>query len=184
MAAPPDDIPRREALPQGKRTANRVPQAERPKLERRGSNAHAASVRASEVSGMNIQNGEGKNVGEINDLVIDANNGRIRYAAVTYGGFLGVGNKMFAVPWEAFECRQDPNNPDQRTLVLNVTQEQLEGSQGFDEDNWPDFANAEFTQDLDRRYRIERRQQRRQARDIDVEVDRNGIDVDVDPDQE
>ncbi len=47
-------------------------------------------VRASKMIGTNVQNPEGKNVGQINDFVIDADTGRIRYAAVTYGGFLGM----------------------------------------------------------------------------------------------
>jgi hypothetical protein len=131
------------------------------------------------VIGKNIQNEQGKSVGEINDLVLDVNNGQIRYAAVTYGGFLGLGDKMFAVPWEAFQCRQDADDPDEYLVVLNVTQEQLEGSAGFDEDHWPNFADSEFTNELDTRYRVERRQARRQNRDLDVDVNRNGVDVDV-----
>jgi sporulation protein YlmC with PRC-barrel domain len=141
----------------------------------------AGTVRASQLIGTNIQNSQGESVGEINDLVLDSKTGKIRFVAVTYGGFLGVGNKMFAVPFEAFQAKHDPddpNDPDDYVLVLNVTQQQLEGAQGFDEDHWPNFASRTFTEDLDRRYRIERRTGR--ADDVDVNVDRNGVDVDVD----
>ncbi len=136
------------------------------------------TVRASQLIGMNIQDEQGKSLGEINDFVLDANSGKIRYAAVTYGGFLGVGDKMFAVPWAAFHCRQNPDDRDDYVLVLNVTQQQLEGAQGFDQDHWPNFADREFTGDLHRRYRTE--QQRTSDRDIGVDVDRKGVNVDVD----
>ncbi|MEX2113409.1 MAG: PRC-barrel domain-containing protein [Pirellulales bacterium] len=138
------------------------------------------TIRASQLIGMNIENSKGESVGEINDLVLDANSGKVRYAAVTYGGFLGVGNKMFAVPFEAFRCERDlndPNDPDDYVLVLDVTQQQLEGAEGFDKDHWPNFANRSFTTDLDKRYRIERRTG---DRDIDVDVNRDGVDVNVD----
>lgn len=113
-----------------------------------------SNVRASKLTGMNIQNSQGKSVGAINDLVIDVSSGKIRYAAVTYGGFLGIGNKMFAVPFEAFKFQRDQGGDT--VLVLNVTQQQLEGAVGFDENNWPDFANQTFTMELDKRYGVDR----------------------------
>lgn len=140
-------------------------------------------IRASELIGINIQNSQGESVGEINDIVIDAKHGKIRYAAVTYGGFLGVGDKMFAVPFEAFQCQRDPDDADDYVMVLNVTQQQLEGDKGFDQDNWPDFADRTFTNQVDKRYRIDRNLKRRDGR-VDVDVNRNGVDVDVDSDRD
>src|SRR3954470_6270786 len=68
-----------------------------------------ATIRASQLMGQNLKNSNGDSVGEIKDLVIDSS-GKIRYAAVTYGGFLGLGSKLFAVPFEAFHVSHDPNN--------------------------------------------------------------------------
>jgi sporulation protein YlmC with PRC-barrel domain len=113
-------------------------------------------LRASKMIGMTISNPSGKNVGKVSDLVLDAETGKIRYAAVTYGGFLGIGDKLFAVPYEAFVCKADPNDPKTRSLVLDVTQKQLEGTEGFDENNWPDFADQKFLSDLDTRYNVKR----------------------------
>jgi hypothetical protein len=116
------------------------------------------TVRASQIIGQNLKNSNGDSVGEVNDLVLDSS-GKVRYAAVTYGGFLGVGTKMFAVPFEAFKVRQNPNDPNDRgdyVLTLDVTKEQLDGAQGFDNDHWPDFADTKITQDLDRRYKVDR----------------------------
>lgn len=155
-------------------------------------NMQGKTVRASEVIGMNIYNPQGEDVAEVNDVVLDPNTGKVRYAAVTYGGFLGIGDEMFAVPWEAFQCTQDPDNPEDHRLTLDVTKEQLEGAQGFNQDNWPNFADPNFTSDLDRRYRVSRNRDQNRGRlnrnglntdrdrNVDVNVDRNGVDVDVD----
>jgi sporulation protein YlmC with PRC-barrel domain len=114
-------------------------------VQKLDSKTSGAVVRASQIIGANIQTPAGEGVGEVNDLVLDATNGQIRYAAVTYGGFLGVGNKLFAVPWQAFECQHDPDDPDEYHVVLDVTEQQLEGAQGFDQDHWPNFADRQFT---------------------------------------
>ena len=125
-----------------------------------------ATIRASQLIGQDLKNSKGENVGEINDLVIDAS-GKVRYAAVKYGGILGVGSKLFAVPFEAFHVRQDPddpNDPDDYVLTLDVTKEQLDGAQGFEDDQWPNFADTKFTQELDRRYKVDRSQIRTRPR--------------------
>jgi len=114
------------------------------------------NIRVSQLQGMNLQNLQGKSVGEIKDLVIDAQTGRVRYVAVTYGGFLGVGDKMFAVPFEAIKYQRDPDDANDFIAVLNVTQQQLKGAVGFDQEHWPNFADTQFTRDLDKRYRIDR----------------------------
>jgi len=127
------------------------------------SKTRGANIRVSQLMGYNIQNSQGESVGEIQDIVIDGKSGKIRYAAVTYGGFLGMGNKLFAVPFEAFKVQVDPDevgdddvDSDDYVLVLNVTQQQLEGQQGFDEDNWPNMADKQWARDLDKRYGVNR----------------------------
>jgi sporulation protein YlmC with PRC-barrel domain len=124
-----------------------------------------ATIRASQLIGQNLKNSKGDSVGEIKDLVIDAS-GKVRYAAVTYGGVLGIGSKLFAVPFEAFRVRHDPNDPNDPNdyaLTLDVTKDQLDGAQGFDNDRWPDFADTKFTQELDRRYNVNRQAERSQT---------------------
>jgi sporulation protein YlmC with PRC-barrel domain len=116
-----------------------------------------SAVRASKLIGMNIQNPQGKELGEVEDIVLDLGSGKVRYAAVTYGGFLGLGDKLFAVPFEAFQVTTSADDADEIVLVLDIKQQQLEGAQGFDQDNWPDFADRKFQQDLAKRYKIEQR---------------------------
>jgi len=132
-----------------------------------------SSVRASQLMGANIQNPQGESVGEVNDVVLNGVTGKMQYAAVTYGGAFGIGNKMFAVPWEAFKCVQDPDDANEYYLVLNVTQATLDGAEGFDEEHWPNFGDQAFTRELDKRYGVKR------ATGVNVDVDKSGVDVDV-----
>jgi sporulation protein YlmC with PRC-barrel domain len=104
-------------------------------------------VRASELIGLNVQNHADEAVGEINDIVIDPNDGRVRYIALSAGGVLGVGDELFAIPWTAFECRKVG---DEHKVVLNVDKETLQNAKGFNQDNWPDMANERWQMENDR----------------------------------
>lgn len=122
-----------------------------------------ANIRVSQLMGLNLQNSRGESVGEIKDIVLDSKSGKVNYAVVTYGGFLGMGNKLFAVPFEAFKVQVDPDevgdddiDSDDYVMVLDVTQQQLEGQRGFDEDNWPNMADKQWAADLDKRYNVNR----------------------------
>lgn len=166
------------AAPLAAQNKNTRAQGDRAAAGQLDSKTRGANIRVSQLTGMNIQNPQGESVGEINDLVLDASTGKVHYAAVTYGGFLGIGNKMFAVPFEAFKVQHKANDSDETVLVLDVTPEQLEGSVGFDENNWPDFADKEYTAEIYKRYKIERIIRDRRDR-VDVDVNRDGVDVDV-----
>jgi hypothetical protein len=84
------------------------------------------------INGDKVINMTGEHLGKIEDLMIDLENGRVAYAVLSFGGFLGLGNKLFAVPWEALSVR-----PHEHAFVLNVSKEILEKAGGFDKDNWP-----------------------------------------------
>lgn len=111
-----------------------------------------SATRVSQVIGMNAYNEEGKNVGTVKDIVIDAQSGKVRYAALSVGGFLGINDKMFAIPWTAFEVRPREGDPKEHLLVLNVTKAQLEKAPGFHEETWPNFGDAAYTKSLDDYY--------------------------------
>lgn len=104
-------------------------------------------IRASELIGTNVQNAADETVGEINDIVIDPNDGRVRYVALSVGGFLGVADQLFAIPWMAFECRRDG---DTHIVVLNVDKETLQKAKGFNQESWPDMANPQWQTENDR----------------------------------
>ncbi|MGD9632750.1 MAG: PRC-barrel domain-containing protein [Pirellulales bacterium] len=106
-------------------------------------------VRASELIGLNVKNNADETVGEINDIVIDPNDGRVRYVALSVGGFLGIADQLFAIPWASFECRREG---DQHVVVLNVDKETLKKAKGFNEEHWPDMANPQWQTENDRFY--------------------------------
>ena len=109
--------------------------------------------RASEIIGLNVMTPNNEDtIGKVDDLVLDANNGTIRYAAVSVGGFLGIGDKMVAVPWKAFDCKKDEDGNSY--LSLNTTKEKLEKAPGFDQNNWPDFASQTWSRENDRHYGV------------------------------
>jgi len=138
-------------------------------------------IRASKLTGMKLQNSKGESVGQINDLVVNPATQRIQYVAVTYGGFLGMGDKLFAVPMHAIQVKADPENKGQVILVLDVTKEQMKGAEGFDEAHWPDFSNDAFAGEIHKRYGVLEQLNRDRVRDgrVEVRFDRTGAAVDA-----
>jgi len=94
---------------------------------------------ASSIANDSVCNPQGEKLGDIKDVMIDVRSGRIAYAVLSFGGFLGIGDKLFAIPWSMLTV-----DASRKELILNVTKEQLEKAEGFDKDNWPDFADTSF----------------------------------------
>src|SRR6202161_4019535 len=78
------------------------------------------------VIGSNVVNAQNEDLGKIEDLVLDAGAGRIAYAVLSFGGFLGMGEKYFAIPWNACHFNLKENR-----VVLNVDKKLLENAPGF-----------------------------------------------------
>ena len=93
----------------------------------------------STLTGTTVVNPTGTTLGDIKDLMIDVPNGRVSYAVLDFGGFLGIGDKLFAVPLEAFTA-----NPKNETLVLDIDKKRLETAPGFDKNNWPQTADDSY----------------------------------------
>lgn len=106
-------------------------------------------IRANQIAGMKVVNASGEDLGKIEDVVVDIGNGQVRYAAISFGGFLGVGDKLFAVPFRALKLRHNAGDKTHH-FELNVSKETLERAQGFDQKNWPDFADPRYGDEYDR----------------------------------
>ncbi|MCE9547504.1 MAG: PRC-barrel domain-containing protein [Planctomycetia bacterium] len=106
-----------------------------------GDTKYAMAHRFNDVRGMKVENLAGKSIGKVEDLVIDVSSGKLRYAALSFGGLLGIGNKLFAIPISAMEYRHDDKGS---RFVLDISKERLDQAPGFDKDNWPDFANDQW----------------------------------------
>ncbi|HLZ64655.1 MAG TPA: PRC-barrel domain-containing protein [Aliidongia sp.] len=100
---------------------------------------HARVIRAAQVQGTAVTNPANEDLGSIRDVVLDKFDGSVRYAVLEFGGFLGMGSKLFALPWEllSYDERVD-------AYVIDIDKEVLKRAPGFDSDNWPDMGAVEF----------------------------------------
>jgi sporulation protein YlmC with PRC-barrel domain len=94
---------------------------------------------AGTLAGDRVRNSAGDDLGKIEELMIDVPTGRVAYAVLSFGGFLGMGNKLFAIPWEALTLDEVEHE-----FILNVDKQTLEAAPGFDKDKWPDMADPNF----------------------------------------
>jgi sporulation protein YlmC with PRC-barrel domain len=95
-------------------------------------------IRASNLIGRDVQNRQGQDLGDVEDVLVNINSGEVEYAVLSFGGFLGMGDKLFAFPLEAFDRSQDRDH-----LVLAIDQNRLENAPGFDRDNWPNYEGGD-----------------------------------------
>jgi sporulation protein YlmC with PRC-barrel domain len=93
---------------------------------------------ATTMIGSKVVNRAGEQLGTLKELMIDLEEGHIAYAVLSFGGFMGMGDKLFAIPWEALLL-----NAKDRTFILDVEKEALQEAPGFDKDHWPDDAQYE-----------------------------------------
>jgi sporulation protein YlmC with PRC-barrel domain len=108
---------------------------------------------SSELIGMKVVSQEGADLGKIEDLVVRPG-GKVSYAVLSFGEWHGVGDKLFAMPWTVLRT-VEPDTAEKgsaRSLVLPLDRERLEKAPGFDKSNWPTFANADWTADVDKYY--------------------------------
>jgi sporulation protein YlmC with PRC-barrel domain len=104
---------------------------------------------ASTLIGEDVRNLQGEDVGHIKELMIDIRSGRVAYAVLSFGGFLGLGDKLFAVPWSALRLNQQD-----KVFILDVDKRRLEEAPGFDKDRWPDMADPAWSDTIDRYYGV------------------------------
>jgi len=104
-------------------------------------------VKASNIIGTSVVNPKGDGLGDIKEIVIDPRSGKVAYAVVSFGGFLGMGEKLFAIPFGAFEFNVTKNE-----YVLKVTKERLKEAPGFDSDKWPSMADEKWNRDVYKYY--------------------------------
>jgi sporulation protein YlmC with PRC-barrel domain len=91
---------------------------------------------ASTLKGDKVVNHLGEDLGKIEEIMLDLEHGRIAYAVLSFGGFLGMGDKLFAIPWQAFTV-----DTVEKRLVLSTNKELLQKAPGFDKDKWPNMAD-------------------------------------------
>jgi sporulation protein YlmC with PRC-barrel domain len=107
--------------------------------------------RASKIIGTNVKNPNGDNLGDIKELVLDPESGQVVYAVVSFGGVLGVGDKLFAVPWKALHWTRD-----KEYYILDVDKNTLKKAPGFDKKHWPDSSSKwdQWREELNQFYHV------------------------------
>lgn len=93
--------------------------------------------RASKIMGTAVKNPNGDTLGDIKELVLNPDNGQVVYAVVSFGGVMGLGNKLFAIPWQALHWIPGEDHYD-----LNMDKATLMTAPGFDESHWPDSSDS------------------------------------------
>jgi sporulation protein YlmC with PRC-barrel domain len=93
-------------------------------------------VPSKDLTGNRVVNRQNDDLGKIEDLVLDLDQGRVAYAVLSFGGFLGVGDKLFAIPWQALTF-----DPVANRFVLGIDKSLLDKAPGFDKNRWPDMAD-------------------------------------------
>lgn len=98
---------------------------------------------SSSLEGNDVVNSAGEDLGNIEEVMIDVSSGRVAYAVLSFGGFLGLGNKLFAIPWNALQL--DAIN---ERFILDIDKERLENAPGFDKDHWPAMADRQWADEI------------------------------------
>ncbi len=91
---------------------------------------------ADTLIGNDVYNHEDEDLGDIKEIMLDVNSGKVAYAVLSFGGFLGMADKLFAVPWSALKL--DIVN---KRFQLHVEKARLESAPGFNKDDWADMAD-------------------------------------------
>jgi sporulation protein YlmC with PRC-barrel domain len=102
---------------------------------------------ASTLEDTKVYTMDGEHVGKISDIMLDVRSGRVAYAVLSSGGFLGMGDKLHAIPWSALTL-----DTDEKCFRLGVNAEHIKNAPGFDKDHWPAMADAQWGTSLHEYY--------------------------------
>lgn len=104
-------------------------------------------IAASKVSGTAVQNRTGESLGSIYDVMIDKRSGRVSYAIMSFGGFLGMGESYHPLPWDMLQY--DPANG---TYIVDISKDKLEGAPSYATSAAPDWSTGKYSQEVDTYY--------------------------------
>ena len=101
--------------------------------------ASARFIPTNRLERYDLVNEEGKDLGQVTTFVADMLTGRIAFAIVAFGGFFGISDKWFAVPWEIMVW-----SPDAKKFVVDMPEKVLKTAPGMDKDNWTEELNYDW----------------------------------------
>jgi sporulation protein YlmC with PRC-barrel domain len=104
---------------------------------------------AATLIGDTVVNSSGEDLGKIEAIMLDVTSGRIAYAVLSFGGFLGMGAKHFAIPWSALTL-----DAGERRFILGVSKDRLQNAPGFDKEHWPSMADRTWATEVHAYYNV------------------------------
>ena len=107
---------------------------------------------ANTLIGDDVYNLQDEDLGDIKEIMLNMETGEVCYAVLSFGGFLGIGDKLFAVPWNSLKL--DTVN---KRFTLDVDKEKLESAPGFDKDDWPNMADNSWQNTIHSYYGSDKR---------------------------
>jgi sporulation protein YlmC with PRC-barrel domain len=118
-------------------------------IDMKTSSDHVPSrlLSASTLAADDVYNPKGEKLGSIKELMLNINSGKVCYAVLSFGGFLSLGEKLFAVPWSALTV-----DTDKQRFVMDTDEERLKMAPGFDTDKWPNMADASWEKNVNAFY--------------------------------
>jgi sporulation protein YlmC with PRC-barrel domain len=108
--------------------------------EGRNANTPVRVLTATSIIGDDVENSKGDKLGTIKDIMLDIRNGSIEYVVLKSGGFLGIGDKLFAIPFQALQL-----NAEEKIFILNKDESYIKNAPGFDQDHWPE-TNSQYNE--------------------------------------
>ncbi len=102
---------------------------------------------ANTLIGNDVFNHKDEELGDIKEIMLDMYSGNVGYAVLSFGGFLGMGEKLFAVPWNALKL-----DTENKRFILNVERERLRDAPGFDKEHWPNMADQAWASKIHEYY--------------------------------
>jgi sporulation protein YlmC with PRC-barrel domain len=98
---------------------------------------------ASTLAGYRVRSTENDDLGTIEEIMIDPGTGQLAYAVLSFGGALGLGDKLYAIPWNLLRLKTDD-----RVVVLGCDSAWLRDAPAFQQDDWPDFGDELWEREI------------------------------------
>ena len=102
---------------------------------------------ASTLDGDRVMSSDGDEVGKVKEIMLDVESGRIAYMVMSSGGFLGIGDKLLAVPWNALTL-----DAARKCFVIALNSERVKNAPGFDKGEWPSMADRTWASSVHQYY--------------------------------
>jgi hypothetical protein len=111
--------------------------------------SHTRLISSDKVQGTTVYNPSGEKIGSIEDVMIDKLSGKVAYADMTFGGFLGIGNRHHPLPWSVLKYDTEMDG-----YVVNIDKDRLENAPSYEPDKRPDWEDESWGRQVHSYYNV------------------------------